>query len=189
MNPPDVIDHLAGITPGSRLAEVRAQRPQARANAQASYDALFRPAEPGGMSIAERHAVAAFVARLHGDAEIAGFYEGATGGVDVAAEAGRGAAHGPYGRYPAGPLSTEDAPGPLYRVSAEHRAALGARLAAAFEHAHMLVFHPRDASPAALQALLDAGWSTQGIVTLSQLVSFLAFQIRVVAGLRSLGGH
>ncbi|MCY1551814.1 CMD domain protein [compost metagenome] len=53
-------------------------------------------------------------------------------------------------------------------------------------HAHLLVFHPRDASPAALQALLDAGWRTTEIVTLSQLVAFLAFQIRVVIGLRAL---
>jgi CMD domain protein len=62
------------------------------------------------------------------------------------------------------------------------------RLAAALEHAHLLIFHPRDASPAALQKLLDAGWSTTDIVTLSQLVSFLSFQIRVVAGLRALAG-
>ena len=50
----------------------------------------------------------------------------------------------------------------------------------------MLVFHPRDAAPAHLQALIDAGWSTTGIVTLSQLVAFLAFQIRAVTGLRAL---
>jgi uncharacterized protein YciW len=34
--------------------------------------------------------------------------------------------------------------------------------------------------------LLDAGWSNAGIVTLSQLVAFLAFQIRAAAGLRTL---
>ena len=54
---------------------------------------------------------------------------------------------------------------------------------------HLLVFHPRDAAPAALQALLDAGWSTTDIVTLSQIVAFLSFQIRVVAGLRVLAGR
>ena len=37
-----------------------------------------------------------------------------------------------------------------------------------------------------LQRMLDAGWTTTDVVTLSQLVSFLAFQIRVVAGLRVL---
>jgi len=65
-------------------------------------------------------------------------------------------------------------------------ASLGPRLAAPLEHAHLLVFRPRDASPAALQALIDAGWSTSGIVTLSQLVAFLSYQIRVVTGLSAL---
>ena len=68
----------------------------------------------------------------------------------------------------------------------DRRASLGERLAEALEHAHLLVFRPRESSPAALVALADAGWSTDGIVTLSQLVSFLAFQLRVAAGLRLL---
>ena len=79
--------------------------------------------------------------------------------------------------------------GPIYRVDADTRRVLGRRLAAAFEHVHLLVFHPRDATPEALQALLDAGWSTTGIVTLSQIVAFLSFQVRVVAGLRTLAGR
>ena len=76
--------------------------------------------------------------------------------------------------------------GPSYHVGPEARRILGARLAAAFDHAHLLVFHPRDAAPARLQALLDAGWSTTDIVTLSQIIAFLSFQIRVAAGLRVL---
>ena len=39
-----------------------------------------------------------------------------------------------------------------------------------------------------MQKLIDAGWSTTDIVTLSQLVSFLSFQIRVIAGLLALAG-
>ena len=50
----------------------------------------------------------------------------------------------------------------------------------------MLVLHPRDASPAHLQALVAAGWTTPQIVTLSQLVAFLSFQIRAVAGFRAM---
>ena len=64
----------------------------------------------------------------------------------------------------------------------------GSRLAAAFDYMHLLVFHPRDAAPAELQALLDAGWSTTDIVTLSQIAAFLSFQIRVIAGLHILAG-
>ena len=80
----------------------------------------------------------------------------------------------------------EDKAGPLFKIGAAERSALGRRLAAAFEHTHMLVFHPRDAAPPYLQALVDAGWSTTGIVVISQLVAFLSYQIRVVAGLRVL---
>ena len=50
----------------------------------------------------------------------------------------------------------------------------------------MLVLHPRDATPVHLQALLDAGWTTADVVTLSQLVAFLSYQVRVAAGLRTL---
>src|SRR5262249_36021128 len=94
--------------------------------------------------------------------------------------------HGPYGRYPVGPLTIEDSAGKLHAVGPQMRDVIGKRLAAALEHVHMLVFHPRDAAPPSLQAMLDAGWTATDLVTLSQLVSFLAFQIRVVAGLRTL---
>lgn len=185
---PDVIDALAEIRPGSRLDALRAQRPQARENAQRSYLALFRPAEPGDVTPQERHAVAVFVAGVHRQPEIAAFYAAGLGEMPLLdAEIARGTTEGPYGHFPAGPLSREDKDGPSYRVAEAHRAALGARLSAALEHAHLLVFHPRDAHAPALQALLDAGWSTTGIVTLSQLIAFLSFQIRVVAGLRRLG--
>jgi CMD domain protein len=192
----DVIDQLAGSAPGDAIDRLRLQREQARINAQQSYLALFAPTPPvfGKFDIADRFAVAAFVAGLHGQADVSRFYadklagQGARAGVAdaVAAEVKLGKAQGPYGSYPAGRLSGEDTAGPLYAVSEAHREALGGRLSAALAHAHLLVFHPRDASPAALQALLDAGWTSTEVVTLSQLVAFLAFQIRVVIGLKAL---
>jgi CMD domain protein len=191
MTDPDVIDLLAGVERGTPLHALRDRRAGARLNAQMSYEALFAPESPGGVTLEERHAVAAFVTGLHRDAEALAFYKrGLRGGADLAEaideEAALAAKMGPYGRYPEGPLSVEDMAGLAFRVSEANRARLGARLAAAVEHAHLLVFHPRDASPPALEALRDAGWSTTDIVTLSQLVAFLTFQIRVVAGLRAL---
>jgi len=193
----DVIDALVGIKPGSPLDSIRARRPEARAHAQATYRALFAPAEPGHVTAPERFAVGGFVAGLHGATAIAAYYgarlaeSGASASLKDAVDAATAEARtkGPYGRYPAGPLSREDTAGLSYRVGAATRQALGPRLAAAFEHVHMLVFHPRDAAPAALQALLGAGWSTTDIVTLSQIVAFLSFQIRVVTGLRTLDGR
>jgi CMD domain protein len=189
----DIIDQLAGITPGSALDKARANRSEARKHAQASYDALFSPKEFGGFSLQERFAVAAFVAGLHGKPETADYYKtkleetGASADlrVAIASEVFEAHTHGPYGHYPKGPLTLENQEGRAYTVGPQVRDLIGKRLAAAFEHVHMLVFHPRDSAPPSLQAMLDAGWSTTDVVTLSQLVSFLAFQIRVVAGLRA----
>ncbi|WP_374446969.1 CMD domain protein [Stella sp.] len=185
----DVIDDLLGIRPGSPLDAIRARRPETRAQAQASYDALFRPADPGGVTAAERFAVATFVAALHGATEVAGHYRAALApalaeAVDAAVAAATGT--GPYGRYPTGPLTAEDQPGASWAPAGALAAALGPRLAAALGHMHLLVLHPRDGAPPALQALLDAGWTTTDIVTLSQIASFVAFQLRAVAGLRAL---
>jgi CMD domain protein len=197
MSDTDVIDELVGITPGSPLDTIRARRPEARAHAQASYRALFAPKEPGRVTAPERFALAAFVCGLHGATAVAAAYAGRLGETGapaalrdaVQAAVTEASTRGPYGRYPAGPLSPEDTAGPSYRVGAATRGALGSRLAAAFEHVHVLVFHPRDAAPGMLQALLDAGWSATDIVTLSQIVAFLSFQIRVVTGLRVLAGR
>lgn len=189
----DVIDQLVGVIPGSALDAVRANRQTARDNAQLSYEALFAPTDAGAVSLSERFAIASFVAGLHRDAATARFYADQLATLAepalvtaIADEVRRGETQGPYGDYPEGPLSAENKAGLHYKVADGNRGVIGAKLAAALEHAHLLVFRLRDASPDALQALLDAGWSTTGIVTVSQLVAFLAFQIRVVVGLRAL---
>ena len=187
----DIIDLLAGIAPGSSLDAIRERRLQARENAQKSYLALFEPADFGSFAAAERYAVAAFVAGIHGEASVASFYLAKLDQPALVealkAEITQARTSGPYGAFPPGPLSVEDTTGLIYRVAGDRKTVLGARLAAALEHAHLLVFRPRDAAAGDLKALLDAGWPTTGIVTLSQLVAFLSFQVRAVAGLRALG--
>ena len=191
----DIIDTLAGIEPGTALNGIRARRLQARENAQKSYLSLLEPIDAGDVSLVERAAVALFVIGLHREPTMAGFYraklaataDGARLVEAVDVEIARGETSGPYGAFPAGALSVENKAGLIYRVGAERKPDLGDRLAAAFEHAHLLVFRPRDAAAADMKALLAAGWSNTGIVTFSQLVAFLSFQVRVVTGLRVLG--
>ena len=65
----DLIDQLAGITPGSALDIVRAMRPDVRAAGAASEAAIFDA--PSGLTQGERHAVALHVAALHECAELA----------------------------------------------------------------------------------------------------------------------
>lgn len=191
----DIIDHLAGVSPGSPLDVLRRRRPDAREHAQRAYEALFVPRDAlheGGVSEvgleevtqAERHAVAAFVADLHGHEKTTALY---AEGLDpdlakqVAVQAAAGRAQGPYGRYRDPELAHESVEGP--RFGAE---GIDGRLAAALEHAHLLVFRPREAAPEDLERLREGGWSVTGIVTLSQLVAFLSFQIRVVTALEAL---
>ncbi|MBV9459255.1 MAG: CMD domain protein [Bradyrhizobium sp.] len=190
--PQDIIDHLAGIAPGSSLDAIRARRLQARENAQKSYLALFEPADFGDVAAYERYAVAAFVTGVHQEPSVAAFYLKKLADrpelvAALKAEIERGKTRGPYGAFPEGPLSVEDTTGLIYHVAADRKAVFSDKLAAGLEHAHLLVFRPRDARPAAMQALLDTGWSTNAIITLSQLVAFLSFQVRSVVGLRTLG--
>ncbi len=184
----DVIDTLSGITPGSRLDELRSRRPEAREQAQATYDALFSPVDASAISLVERYAVASFAAALFDVpaaeqhyATLLSFTDaGLAATVAEAVELGRGS--GPYGSF-SGDLAAESQPGADLVLLPHLADALGARLTAALQHTHMLVLHPRDSSRERLEPLVEAGWSADGIVTLSQLVSFLAFQVRVVAGL------
>ena len=186
----DIIDDLVGVAPGSPVDDLRRRREQARGNAQASYHALFSDEDQTGVSRTERLAVASFVAALHGVPAVRDHYRGLLAAADgdladrVDALASAAAGEGPYGRFPAtADLRAEDAPGPVFQVAADASAALGERLTAALEHAHLLVLRPRESSPDALAVLLAAGWTASGIVTLSQLVAFLSFQLRVVHGL------
>lgn len=191
----DIIDYLAGTGEGPKGPALRARRPVTKENAQASWLALFAPSsEPIGFPLAERFAVALFVSLLHGQPGIAEFYADRLRALDkgetllpaVTAAAKAGSARGPYGHFPVGPLTAENTDGLVLKLDDAARTALGNRLSAGLEHAHLLIFHLRDANPQALGKLLEAGWTATDIVTLSQLVSFLAFQIRVVAGLKVL---
>ncbi|OJX75247.1 CMD domain protein [Leifsonia sp. 71-9] len=192
--PTDVIDQLVGIAPGDALDALRDQRPSARANAQASYDALFHSDEREEVGQRERLAIAYWTVALS-QSPTASHYRDLLAAEDADLLAALEAAlpgaltEGPYGDYPAGPLTVENVAGLVWAPDAALSAAAGERLAAALAHTHLLVYRPRDSSADALQALLDAGWSTTGIVTLSQLVAFLSFQLRVVAGLTVLKGE
>jgi alkylhydroperoxidase domain protein/CMD domain protein len=158
----DVLSDLAGITPGSPLAELRAQRPEAAAHAQGSYAALFDPASPGGLSAQERLLVALRVATLHAAAPAIAHYQRRL--IDAGAAPDL--------------LTTAESDG----------ANASERLQALLRHADLLGTRPAQARPDDLQALADAGLSTAEIVTLSQIIAFVSFQVRVLAALQLIGG-
>lgn len=159
----DVISDLAGVTPGSPLAELRTERPEATEHAQGSYAALFDPEELIGLSQVERFATALRVATLHAATGAAAHYRarliaaGASTDVVAAAEQGADSATSP-------------------------------RLRAILGHAELLGAHPVDTTPDSHQVLSDAGLSTLEIVVLSQIIAFLSFQLRVITALQLLAG-
>lgn len=188
----DVVDILAALDPGGEVDRLRRERPVTRDQLQASHDALFAPPDDGAFPLEERLLVAAFATRVTADDATARFYADAARAVDadrtavVVTEASAAATAGPFGAYREEGLRQESTDGRRYEPGITVRDALGEPLTAALVHAHLLVFRPREASAADHTRLLDAGWTPDGVVTLSQLVSFLAFQQRVAAGLRVL---
>ena len=199
----DLLETWLGINPDSPLGQLRAVRPTARTQTQLSHDLLLDPARVAAdslqhFSLTERWALAWFTALLHRQpAAIHHYHQGLQQQAAIHPDAGvlldllpalaeQASDKGPWGHYLAGPLSAEDVPGQAWTPDAATTAQLGVRLSAALAHVHLLVFHPRDASAKALQRLQDAGWSSTGIVSLSQLVAFLAYQLRVASGLQVL---
>ena len=159
----DVISQLAGIQPGSALAELRAQRPEATGHAQGSYAALFDPDDTADLGAVDRLATALRVASLHGATEAAAHYRlrlvAAGASPDVVAHA----------------------------ADAHTAASTPPALDAMLRHADLLAIAPARARRADLQALADAGLSTRAIVTLSQIIAFVSFQVRVLRGLQLIG--
>jgi uncharacterized protein YciW len=64
----------------------------------------------------------------------------------------------------------------------------GARGAAVLRHVERVTTAPDAATRADIDALLAAGLTPHGVLSLSQLIAFVSFQSRVLAGLRMLKG-
>lgn len=160
----DITDALAGVAPGSPLHALRAGRADVRDHMEASYRELLEPSDPAGVSLVERALVALRVAALtKSDALAAQQRErlrqlGADDALVAAAEG-----------------SSDDA-------------ALSERERAILRHVDLLSLRPVEATRADIEALSAQGLSPRDAVTISQLIAFLHFEVRVLAGLRALGG-
>ncbi len=71
----DLLNVLIGARPGSKLAALRAQRPDILRHTQGGHDVLLSPGDPGGLSLAERALVARRVAELVGHAPLTAHYQ------------------------------------------------------------------------------------------------------------------
>ncbi|MGH2557482.1 MAG: CMD domain protein [Thermomicrobiales bacterium] len=164
-NVQDVINHLAGIAADSPLGQLRAQRPEVLRHAQGSYETLLEPDDPAGVSRFEREAIALRVAVLTPDPALAEWHR------DRLRDLG----------------TSNDEIAAVTRVPDVDDAVLPARTAAILRHTDLLTWEPGAAGDAELAALKAHDLQTRDIVTISQLIAFVSFQVRVLAGLRALG--
>lgn len=161
MSSPHLIETLSGA--GSGLAGVLAERAEILGLSQAAHDAVLLPREPGGISHAERAALAARMARANAEETLAEHYR------ELLREAGEG------------PILLAIAEGSAPVADAD------TRLRAIIRHADLVTLSPKDATKADIAALKAAGLSEPDIVRLAELVAFVNYQARVIAGLRLLG--
>lgn len=169
----DVIDALAGLD-AEQSAALRGHRPDVVSSAQASYEALLPEtlgADPvPDFDLPTRLLVAARSARLeqstaalaHYSARLAAVAE-LTGNPELLA------------LVESGPDS-----GAGLRASRRERAIL--------RHTELLASRPAATTASDLDALQAAGLDPAQIVVLSQIVSFVSFQVRIAHGLRVLKG-
>ncbi|NPT43429.1 CMD domain protein [Paraburkholderia sp. 1N] len=157
----ETVDALAGLQTGSPLAAIRHARDKVVLHTQRSEDALFDPGLPD-LSLHERLFAAWYAARLSLADDLADAY--------TAKLIAAGAQPVTLNAIEAGTLAP----------------ATDARLIAILSHVKLLTIKPVEAHPEHLQTLQQAGITTRGIVALSQLISFVTYQLRVVAGLKAL---
>ncbi|MBR8235398.1 hypothetical protein K6W26_11555 [Burkholderia sp. AU42008] len=157
---PDTIDAAAGLREGDAVATLRRARGKVLLHTQLSEAALFDPSLPD-LSPVERLHAARYVARQSNAHALADIYR----------------------------TRLLDAGGTLddiERADADAFDALPRRLGAILSHAKRLTHAAVDARAADLDTLKSAGLTTPAIVALSQLVSFVAYQLRVAAAAQAL---
>jgi uncharacterized protein YciW len=159
----DIINQLAGIPEGSHAAAVRREKPDLVAFAQASDQALLEPRDANGVSLRERHAIAYRVGLLTGFDSVAARHRARLSSLGIT-EAEIVAIRD----FPRGPT-------------------LPARLAALLNHTDRVTREPGASQPGQIEALEAAGLSPAEIVTVAQLIGFLAYQVRAIAVAKALG--
>ncbi len=159
---PNRINELAGLAPGSPLARLRESREETFRYAQGSYLAMLEPEDEAGVTRLEREAIALRVATLErsqvvADHHLTRLLELGAGETTIAA----------ITDFPNGGQVDD-------------------RLKAILAHTDLLTCSARNGSPAAIAALRAAGLEPAEIVTVSQLIAYLSYEIRLLATLRAL---
>jgi len=149
-----IVAEAAGISADSRLAGVLSGRSDILELTERSHDAALRPRQPGGLTHSERAALACRIALLNDEAVLARHYDS---------------------------LITD---GNLAIADTGFDGGGDIRLRAILRHTDLVTVDPKEATGGDILALKSAGIAEADIVRLSELIAFVSYQIRVVAGLR-----
>ena len=158
----NVIERLVAAPPGSDLEEAMQARAEILRLSQASHDAVVSPKDPGGIDHPLRAALAERVARHNQDSALAAHYRDcleAAGANDTL-------------RSVADIGSSSDYDGQLAVIT---------------DFTDLVTLRPRDAQRSNIEDLKRAGISEPDIVRLTELIAFVNYQVRVIAGFK-LGG-
>lgn len=159
--PSDLIDQLAGLTSGDDLFTLRHQREKVAVATQGSYDSLFDP-ELKDLGLDERVLVALYACRLSHADELTAHYQSRLATLTVPAEQLNVVLQGNPDT-----LSND-------------------RLRAILVFTRTLIENPIEGDKAAIETLPKAGLTIPAVVALAQLIAFVSYQIRVVAGLKAM---
>ena len=155
----DVMDQLAGLAPDSALALLRRQRPDVVRHLQGSDEAIFDPRDDGGVTPTERAAAALRASVLLRDAALQKHYRARLDALDAGQRLAPSALGGSDRRWQA-----------------------------ILAHVERVTGDPDSARREHIDGLLAVGLSPRAVLALSQLIAYVNFQSRVLAGLSMLRG-
>jgi len=194
----DVVESIAGIVAGSDLQGLRQRRAKVAAATQGSYLALFDPSLPG-LPLIDRLLVALHACLLSASPALAAHYRERLLAVPADARlVGAVERLAFHEALPAGQRDEWQAAGKLAveedaRDADKAAEAAGGpladdldRLRAILSFVRLLIEEPAGAEEADLQPLRAAGLDTAAVVALAQLVAFLSYQVRLIAGLTAM---
>ncbi len=149
-----VLVRAAGITADHPLAGVIRGRSNIIELTEKSHDAALKPEPTGGFTHSQRAALACRMARINDEPSLAAHYEGMVDAEDI------------------------------LTADPSFDGADDGRLRVIIRHTDLVTRSPKDAVAGDIDALLSTGIAEGDIVRLSELIAFVNYQVRVVAGLR-----
>ena len=149
-----VVAKAAGLTSDSPLKGALTLRSDILELTENSHEASLRPIQPGNLTHAERAGLACRMAKRNDEPVLARHYETLFG---VGSQA---------------------------VANTKFDGGDDARLKAIIRHTDLVTTNPKEATADDITGLRSAGLDDADIVRLSELIAFVSYQVRVVAGLR-----